>query len=142
MPGVRLGGHVPESILHGLFAGAVALLYPSNYEGFGLPIVEAMACGCPVITLRNSALVESAGDAAWYVERVEAGMLAEGMRTLFEDDCIGDHFMRLGLQQAGRLSRERFAAAVQREVVAAACGETRSWSPDLSRSGFGKQKTG
>ncbi len=48
-------GHVPEPILRGLLGGATALLYPSEHEGFGLPVVEAMACGCPVIALRNGA---------------------------------------------------------------------------------------
>ena len=60
--GITNAGYVDEATLHALLADARALLYPSDYEGFGLPVVEAQASGCPVITLRNSALVESAGE--------------------------------------------------------------------------------
>ncbi len=66
--GVVRAGHVAEPTLRGLLADAVALLYPSDYEGFGLPVIEAMASGCPVVTLRNSALTEAGGDAAWYLD--------------------------------------------------------------------------
>src|SRR4030095_14669298 len=61
---VKFFGYVPRADLPGLFSGATAFVYPSLLEGFGLPIVEAMACGTPVITSNSSALREVAGDAA------------------------------------------------------------------------------
>ena len=51
----------------GLYSGATALIFPSSHEGFGLPIVEAMACGCPVVTTRKASLPEVAGEAALYL---------------------------------------------------------------------------
>ncbi len=65
-PGLRLAGEVPDSELARLYTGAVALGYPSHYEGFGLPVVEAMQCGAPVIASR--AVTEAAGDAAVYAD--------------------------------------------------------------------------
>ena len=71
--GIVAAGHVAEPVLRGLLAGAVALLYPSNYEGFGLPVVEALASGCPVVTLRNSALGEAGRRCAVVSRRPRSG---------------------------------------------------------------------
>jgi glycosyltransferase involved in cell wall biosynthesis len=67
-PGLRLLGEVPDEQLPGLYAGAVALVYPSHYEGFGLPVLEAMQCGAFAITSRDAALLEVAGDASVAVD--------------------------------------------------------------------------
>lgn len=76
----RLG----DSELRAAYTGAAALLFPSRYEGFGLVILEAMACGCPVITCRNSALPEAAGEAALYVGEDSPDELAEAMRAVLD----------------------------------------------------------
>src|SRR5436190_1410090 len=73
---VKFLGYVPRTDLPGLFSGATAFVYPSLLEGFGLPIVEAMACGTPVITSNSSSLREVAGDAALLVDPLSVQELA------------------------------------------------------------------
>src|SRR5262249_46863327 len=70
---VKFLGYVPRPDLPGLFSGATALVYPSLLEGFGLPIVEAMACGTPVITSNNSSMQEVAGEAALLIDPFNVG---------------------------------------------------------------------
>ena len=73
--GVRYLNYVPEADLPGLTAGAKAFVYPSLYEGFGIPVAQAMAAGCPVITSNVSSLPEVAGEAALLVDPRSAGEL-------------------------------------------------------------------
>ena len=80
-PGLRMLGPVPEADLPGLYSGAAACLYPSLYEGFGLPVLEAMQCGATVIASRDPAIMEVSGDAALNVEATDVRGLAEAMRA-------------------------------------------------------------
>ena len=84
-PGLRLLGAVPEADMPGLYSGAVACLYPSLYEGFGLPVLEAMQCAALVITSRDPAIQEVAGDAAISVEATDAQALGRAMRAVLEN---------------------------------------------------------
>ena len=81
-PGLRLLGEIPESDLPGLYSGAVACVYPSLYEGFGLPVLEAMQCGAVVITSRDPAIQEVAADAAIHVDAEDTKALAEAMAAV------------------------------------------------------------
>ena len=115
-PSILRTGHVHESVLRGLMADAVALLYPSEYEGFGLPIIEAMACGCPVITLRRPPLLEAGGDAPWYLDQAEPEALAQAMHTLATDIAVRASRMSRGFNQAGKFTQSRFADEVKAEI--------------------------
>jgi glycosyltransferase involved in cell wall biosynthesis len=81
-PGLRLLGEVPESDLPGLYSGALACVYPSLYEGFGLPALEAMQCGCLVVTSRDPAIQEVSGGAAVHVDAEDPKALAEALSSV------------------------------------------------------------
>lgn len=77
---IRFLDYVPEQLLPGLYAGAATLIYPSHYEGFGLPVIEALAAGVPVVTSTASAMVEVAGGAAYHADPDDAEDLLQGIR--------------------------------------------------------------
>jgi glycosyltransferase involved in cell wall biosynthesis len=102
-------GEVPDAELAALYRGARAVLYPSLYEGFGLPVLEAMACGTPVVTSRGTAMEEVAGGAAVLADPLDASALAE---ALAEVDSRRPELVRLGLERAREFSWTRSADAV------------------------------
>jgi glycosyltransferase involved in cell wall biosynthesis len=108
-PGLHRRGVVSEDELARLYAGAVALVYPSHYEGFGLPVLEAMQCGTPAVISDDPALVETAGDAA--LQAQSSVELAAAMRALLENPTLRDELARRALARAGRFSWQRTARA-------------------------------
>ena len=112
--GARLEGYVGADRLVELYRGAVCLVQPSRYEGFGLPVLEAMACGTPVVAVPDAALREVAGDAAVVVEE---SSLAEGIRRAIADR---DALVAAGLERARAFSWRTTAEktlAVYREIL-------------------------
>ena len=99
-------GHVPTSDKPALYSGAEALVYPSLYEGFGLPILEAFSCGTPVVTSNTSSMIEVAGDAAVLVDPYEVESIADGIKK-----AVGAKvgLSKAGLRQAGKFSWEKTA---------------------------------
>lgn len=81
---IHLTGYVTRDQLNALYSHAIGLVYPSEYEGFGLPVLEAFACGCPVICSRVSSLPEVGGDVAWYVDPYGVTDLADHMERLYQ----------------------------------------------------------
>jgi len=101
--------HIPELDLAYYYSFAVLLAYPSLYEGFGLPPLEAMACGCPVVTSNNSSLPEVVGEAGIMVNPDDTDSLGQAMRRVLTDDKLRDDMVRKGLEQAKRFSWEKAA---------------------------------
>ncbi len=93
-------GYVPDAELRNVYASSLALLMASSYEGFGLPVIEAMACGCPVIAARNSSLIEAGGQAALYFETGDIEGLAARMAELSEDAGLRQGCILKGLGHA------------------------------------------
>ena len=119
--GIHYLGYVPESELPGLTAGAAMLVYPSLYEGFGLPVAQAMAAGVPVITSNVSALPEITGDAAMHIDPRSVQALSAAMQTLLGSSDLQRQLRERGLRRAAMFrwetcalkSWEFFAAAAQ-----------------------------
>ncbi len=105
---VHLAGYVPDEELLRLFQGATAFVYPSLYEGFGLPVLEAMACGTPVITSACSSLPEIGGEAALYVDPTDETALYSQLLKIRRPE-VRQELSRLGLEQASRFSWQEAA---------------------------------
>ena len=105
-------GVVPESELPSIYRGAEALIFPSLYEGFGFPILEAMACGTPVVTANVTAMPEVAGDAALLVDPTSVEQIALAMEQIVSDTELRQRLRQKGLRRATEFSWSSTAARV------------------------------
>lgn len=107
--GVRFLGPVPEEDLPALYAGAALFVFPSLYEGFGLPALEAMACGVPVACSNTSSLAEVVGDAALTFDPTNVDVIADALNRLLADADLRADLRQRGLRRAAQFSWERTA---------------------------------
>jgi glycosyltransferase involved in cell wall biosynthesis len=119
-------GFVPADELPWWYRGAELFVYPSLFEGFGLPVLEAMACGTPTITSLASSLPEVAGDGAILIDPEDVEQLAEAMHRVLTTPSLAGQLRASGLRQASRFPWKQTAAAtreVYRSVLASRNGE-------------------
>ena len=102
-------GYVPSNLLPSLYSAARMFLLPSLWEGFGIPVVEAMACGTPVLTSNVTCLPEIAGEAAVIVDPTSTSSMAEGIARLDASDELRRTLVARGFERARRFSWESSA---------------------------------
>jgi glycosyltransferase involved in cell wall biosynthesis len=120
---VRFLGYVPDADLPALLSGALAFLFPSLYEGFGMPVLEAMACGTPVLTSTTSALPEVAGNAALLVDPADTDAIAAAIARLAADTGLRADLRARGLTRAAQFTWERCAHETLGVLLAALAGD-------------------
>lgn len=108
---IHFAGFVEDADLPALYSLARAFVFPSHYEGFGIPVLEAMACGTPVVCANNSSLPEIAGDAALMVDSANPAEIAEATDRVLTDSALRQEFIRRGYAQSRRFT---WQAAAQR----------------------------
>jgi glycosyltransferase involved in cell wall biosynthesis len=106
---VLFTGHLPDEDLRALYSSCRVFVYPSLYEGFGLPLLEAMACGAPVVTSRVPSIVETVEDVARLISPTDVEDLASGITALLDDAGERKHRSTLGIQHARKFTWERTA---------------------------------
>jgi len=117
---VLFPGYVANGDLPAFYALATCFAFPSLYEGFGLPPLEAMACGCPVVSSNSSSLPEVCGDAAILVPPTDVSALTSALRRLLDDAALRDDLRSRGLRQAARFTWDD-AAQRTLEVYSTCC---------------------
>jgi len=104
-------GFIPTEDLVFLYHCASVFVMPSLYEGFGLPVLEAMSCGCPVVTTKNGSLAEVAGKACWIVDPFDIDNIADGIQRVFTDTKLQKILSEKGREQAKKFSWKKTAFA-------------------------------
>lgn len=118
-PRIKWLGYVSDGQLRALYEAAAAFVFPSRYEGFGLPPLEAMSFGCPVICSSAASMPEVCGDAVLYIDPDDAGGLLRAMLRLLANPVLADQLRGKGLARAARWTWQRSAEALLSEVYRA-----------------------
>jgi glycosyltransferase involved in cell wall biosynthesis len=135
--GVHWLGKVETTDLPWLYAGAVAFAFPTLYEGFGLPVLEAMACGTPVVTSDLSSIPEVAGDTAVYCDPLDARAIREALRRVASDESLRHRLRTCGLLRAAQFTWSRTASLVLDACLAGAERRSRVPFPALAHEDRG-----
>ena len=122
---VRRLEHLPRPLLTRLIRGARAVLFPSIHEGFGLPVLEAMQLGTPVLTAHEGALAEVAGNAALLVDPYDVGAIAAGIRAIDGDAALRARLGAAGPDIAARFSTEAYRTRLETMYARAASSARR-----------------
>lgn len=110
---VRFLGYVPTELMRSLYREAHALVFPSIYEGFGFPLLEAMACGCPVISSHTSSMPEVCGEAAVYFDPSSCEEIATAIRSVITSPGLRQSMIQKGLERAKLFSWEKAAVQIK-----------------------------
>ena len=106
-------GYIPNGLMQALYNEATAFVFPSLYEGFGIPLLEAMACGCPVISSNASSMPEVCGEAALYFNPSDKLELTKSITRVLTSDSLQSELRNKGLRQAEKFSWEKSAQLLQ-----------------------------
>lgn len=106
---IRFIGYVPDEDMSAMYSGASLFVFPTLYEGFGIPLIEAQKCGVPVLASNVSALPETGGEGAFYVDPYNEGAIARGMAELLSDSARREELVQKGFQNVKRFSWEASA---------------------------------
>jgi glycosyltransferase involved in cell wall biosynthesis len=129
-------GYVAADDLPPLYSGAVAMAFPSVYEGFGLPVIEAMACGAPVVTSQSSALAEVAGDAALLINPLSVDSIAKALSRVLTEPGLGESLSHRGLARSAQFTWDATARATL-DVYEAVVSPRRLTAPQRHRGLLG-----
>ena len=113
---LKILGYVPDQDLAPLYSGAQAFVYPSLYEGFGMPIVEAQACGCPVITSNTSSMPEAAGEGAVLVNPNNTGEIVRALEKIINNRSFRKNLIKKGEKNANQFSWKKTAQKILRAI--------------------------
>lgn len=113
---VRFIGFVPDEHMSALYSAADAFLFPTLYEGFGVPVLEAQRCGVPVVASQSGSLPEIAGDAAVLVDPDDPQSICDGLRSVLEDEALARELVRKGYENEKRFSWDESAKRLE-EII-------------------------
>jgi len=106
---ISITGYLPQRDLIALYAGASLFVYPSLYEGFGMPLLEAMASGVPIVASGTSSIPEVVGDAGILVDPLSISEMSQAILKLLNDNSLRSSFREKGIQRAKQFTWERAA---------------------------------